>query len=387
MRTGALKQLREACLQQAGGDVKKSNRLIAENFKAMMVKEKIDPKTISYKALFEGLVNLEDVDVNNPKEVAEAVTSSAFPIVTSTVTHAITIEPYTLRMNEVMQLVTEGNAVMTDEETVRGMTPIGGIRRRLETEAYDETDFGEKKVAIRKSDFGRIIALTMEDIFNDRTGDIQDRARTIGEDAGIHQEQLIIETLEVLPRTAFNEAVARAFVYNGTAYTQAQFYAATHVTLDGQVNENKVTGGINETGFTAAYLAFSKMKDERGKQLVIVPTAVVIHSSNELTLATLLATDKVVGGANNDISQFGPRGRVSLKTVVTPFLATTTGLAYMGNMPRSMLWLWVQRPQTVTMGASDDEAFRRQIVWKSRFNYYGGCGHRDYRWIVRHTTS
>jgi len=58
---------------------------------------------------------------------------------------------------------------------------------------------------------------------------------------------------------------------------------------------------------------------------------------------------------------------------------------YMGDFKRSLLWLWVERPNTVTAAASDDDAFRRRIVWKARFNYYGGVGHRDYRYGVRVT--
>jgi len=386
MRIGAIRELREACSQQCGGDVNKTNRLVAEAFKKMVAEKTLDPQNVSYKALFEGLVDMNNIDSSNAMEVAEAVSSSAFPTITTMLTHSIVIAPYEVRMNEVMALCTEGDATMTDDETVRGMTAIGGIRRRLETEAYDETDFGEKKVSIRKSDFGRIISLTMEDIFNDRTGDIQARARTIGEDAGQHQELMIMETLENLPRTAFQEATSRAFVYNGTAYTQAQFYASTHATiLDMQVNKNEVAGGITATGLTNAWLAFAAMVDERGKQIVVRPTQVIVHSSDELTIATLFATERSVGNAFNDVNQFGPRGRVSLATVVSPFVSDTTNVMYMGDFKRSLLWLWVERPSTVTAAASDDDAFRRRIVWKARFNYYGGVGHRDYRYGVRIT--
>jgi hypothetical protein len=387
MRAGALKQLRETCLQQSGGDAKKANKLIGAKFLEGIKDKSIDPKNVSYKALFEGLVNLDDVDRNNPVEVAEAVSSSAFPIVTTQITHAITIEPYDIRMNQVMELVTEGDAVMTDTEVVRGMTAIGGVRRRLETEAYDETDFGEKKVSISKSDFGRIISLTMEDIFNDRTGDIQDKANTIGEDAGIHQERMIMETLECLPRTSFGESTARAFVYEGTAITQGQFYASTHATiLDRQVNANTASGGISETGLSAGFLNFASLVNERGVAIIVRPEYILVHTSNELKMANILMTERVVGSANNDTGQFGPRGRVQLKLLVTPFLASTAGLSYMGAPKRSLLWLWVQRPQTVTMGANTDMAFRRQILWQARFNYYGGLGHRDYRYIQRITT-
>lgn len=394
MRIDTLKQLREACLVESGNDTKRANKLIATKFKeAMKVKEsgkrEIDPRNVSFKTLFEALVDTNDIDKNNPREVAEAIASSAFTNITTLVVNAITIEPYEQRMNEVMQLVTQGEAVFTDPEPVIGMTALGGVRRRLETEAYDETDFEEKRVTISKRDFGRIIFLTMEDIYNDRLGMIQDRANTIGEDGSQHQEQMIIETLECLPRTAFGEVTSQAFVYNGTAYAAENFYNTDHSAiagLDGQVNKNTATGGIAITGLTNAYNNFSELKDEKGKIIVVRPKIVVVHTSKELTLANILMTEQEVGTANNTINQFGPRGRVKLASVVSPFLATTPNLAYVGDAARSLLWLWVQKPQTLTMAGTDDDAFKRQIVWKARFNYYGGVGHRDYRYITRVTT-
>jgi len=385
-----IKDLRESLTKKYNGDVKKMTEELVNIFTQEIKEKKLDPKQVSFKALFEGLVDLEGIDKNDAVRVAEAVASSSFTQITTVITSAIIIEPYTQRMVELSALFTEGTAKMTNDETVRGMTAVGGVRRRIETEAYDETDFDEKYVTIRKSDFGRIIALTMEDIFNDATGDIAATANTIGEDAISHKEQMVVETLECLPRTAFNEATTRAFVYKGTAIVQGGMYASTHVGvagLDNQVNCNTATGGVTEAGFKLAYDNFAKLVDERGKKITIKPKVAIVHSTNELVLATLLGTDQVVGSAYNDINQFGPRGRVQITPFTSVFLATTTGLCYFGDPKRQLLWLDVQKPKTITMAGTDDDAFRRQIVWKARFNYYGGIGHRDYRYVTRLTTS
>jgi len=393
MRIGALRELKERCLRESGNDQTKANRLLKETFAKELrkgPKEGIDPKGISYLALFEGLVNLEGIDKHDFRAVSEAVSSSAFTDITTLVTHAIVIEPYDLRMEVLGALVTESNATMTLDEEVRGMTALGGLRRRLETQSYEETDFEEKRVTVKKMDFGRSIALTFEDLYNDRTGDISSSAMRIGDDATQHREQMIIETLEVLPRTALGEATSRAFVLNGTAHAQANFYNATHaaiVGLDGQINKNTATGGIAEAGFKAAYDNFAAMKDEKGKFINPRPKNVVVHQGNELVLATLLGTERNIGTAYNDINQFGPRGRVTLAPITSPYLATTSGLFYMGDPARSMLWLWVQKPNTQVLGASTEAAVKRKIVWEAVFNYYGGVAHRDYRYIVRGTTS
>jgi len=391
IRSGALKELKEKCLQQAGGNVKKANQLIVDTFREKILgTEKVNPRTISFKALFEGLVDLSNVDINNLVQLNEAVASSAFTDTSTLLTHAVVIEPFELRKVDFGFLCTDGDAVITDDETVRGMTALGGLRRRLETQSYEETDFEEKKVTIRKMDFGRGISLTFEAIFNDRTGDIMDSAQNIGDDGVQHREKMIIETLECLPRSAFGEATSRAFVLGGTAFVNTNFYNTNHSAiagLDGQINNNKVTGGITEAGFASAFGCFAAMKDERGQILTINPEVVVVHKSNELTLGRLLLTEKAVGSAYNDVNMFGPKGAVTIRPVATPFLATTAGLFYFGVPRRSMLWLWVQKPNSNTLSGNTDAAVKRKIVWEMYFNYYGGCGHRDYRYVVQGTTS
>lgn len=390
LRIGDISDIRKSCEAISGGNNAKSRQLLVEKFEQAFKDKTMRTEDVSLKAAFEALVDISADDKNDSTKVAEAVASSAFTTLTTLIVHRSVIEPYELRMQDLSALYSEDDASMTDDETIHGMTPLGGIRRRLETEAYDETDFSEKKVTIRKSDFGRIISLTMEDIFNDRTGKIREKAQTIGEDAGSHQEQMIMETLEVLPRTAFGEALSRAFVFEGTAYTQAQFYSTTHAAVmpDGQVNANAVTGGITTAGLTNAYNAFAGFKDERGKLIVVRPEVIIVHQSNELALATLLGTEQDITTTGMfNVNQFGPRGRVNLKQITTPYLASSSGLFYMGVPKRSMKWLWVERPQTVTAAADSSLAFERRIVWRARFNYYGGIGHRDYRYIVRGTTS
>jgi len=390
-----LKQLRESCLSKANNNVKVANEMVVKIFKEGISNKKIDPKNVSIKALFEGLVDTDNLDLGNAVKVAEAIGSSAFADVLTIITSALTIEPYEIFSDDLAQLCTEGNAKFTYAETVKGMTAIGGVRRRLETQAYGETDFEDKYIGVEKCDFGRIVSLTMEDIFNDATNDIQDAANRIGEDAGQHKHQMIAETIECLPRTAFGEVTSRAFVYKGTAYTQAQFYSTDHsAILDFQTNCNVATGGITQAGLTNAYNNFASLTDEKGKRIVVRPQQILVNSLNELTLATLLATDLAVGqnfssttGGINDVNQFGPRGKVKLASVTSPFLATTSGLAYMGNFKKALLWLWVQKPQTVTQGGDSNLAFERQIVWRARFNYYGGVALRDYRYITRITTS
>jgi hypothetical protein len=382
-----LKDLREACLSKANGDTKKANKEMVKIFKEGIAKKEIDPHQVSFKALLEGLVDLSDVDVNNAVEVKEALVSSAFSDITTIITHSLVIEPYESRMNEVWPLVTVGDAKRTEPEIVKGFTMPGGVKRRLETEAYQETDVEGKYIEVAKSDFGRMISLTMETLFDDSAGDIKDSCMNLGYDAGAHQERFIIETLEGLPRTALEEVLSRAFVFKGTAYTQAQFYSTDHSALpiDKQVNANTCTGGITETGLKNGWNLFANMKDSSGQFITTTPTQIVIHTQNDLVLATLMNTERSLGSAYNDVNQAGPRGKIKVSPITTPFLADTTSLAYMGQFARSLVWLWVQKPQTITAATDSTLALERQIVWRARFNYYGGCAHRDYRRQVRIT--
>jgi len=320
-------------------------------------------------------------------ELAEAITSSAFPEITNRIFHRAVIPAYELEVGPLSELVTEDQATKTQSEEVAGYTPMDGdLEMRAETMPYMETEFGEKKIRVYTGDFGRKISLTREAIFDDRTGQLLTRARGIGEVAGMHRARMIVQSIEMLPRTSFGEAATRAFVYKGTTITQANFYRADHSAvagLDSQVNANTITDPPDTVGFTNVLDFASKMTNENGDEINVNPRDIMVPAKLWPATWRMTASPDQPDTTNRAWNFFGPSGKKPFNDPYTsPFLSTDY-YWYVGNFKRQLLWLWVWKPATATLGANSELAFNNQIVAQFRFNYYGGVGHMDYRYIIR----
>jgi len=390
----SIKEFRKNFERKANGNNPKAHALMAKEMKRFIDEGIVDPKRVSFRAMLEGLTdfkfgaNLPSNQSDAAVKMAETITGSAFPTITNVILNSVVMPEFELYSDDMMNLVTEGTARITDPEKIAGTTALGDLKRRLETHSYEEDEFGEKDITIYKGDFGKIISLTFEALYNDNTGMIMERAQTLGQIAGQHIHRTVIETLEVLPRTAFEETVSRAFVFKDTAYNAAAVYSVDHDTIDGVKNANVVTGGISEQGLENAYNAFGSMVNSRNQKIVIRATQVLVHSMKELAIKRLLSTPQELPTGDTDRTQqinvFGPLGSVTLTPLVSPFISDVN-ISYMGDFKKGLVWLWVERPNTVTAPTDSTLAFEKRIVYRARFNYFGGAGLRDYRYIVKIT--
>ena len=388
-RIDEISTFRQHFEKEAGGNTRKAHELMGDEFVKLIKEKKLDPKAVSFRAMLDGLVNMPEKSKYGDRDytvaVAEAITGSGFPVLTNTILNAISMAEYDLYTEDLLSLVTEGTARTTDPEKIAGTTELGDLRRRLEKHGYDEDEFAEKDITIYKADYGKIISLTFETIYNDTTGEVMDRAKTIGEIVGQHIHTTIVETIEGLPRTAMEESLSRSFVYKDTAYTAAQVYSADHSAIDNVVNENTVSGGLTEAGLENGYNAFKGMLNSRGKLITIRPTQLLLDSTKELAARRLFATDQVLPGsstADKELNVFGPTIGVRFQQIYTPFLSAAT-TSYLGDFKKALVWLWVEKPNTVTAPSDATLAFEKRIVYRARFNYFGGCGLRDYRFITK----
>jgi len=392
MNINAIKKFRTAHEQAAGGNNERAHEAMNHQVTEWIKDGTLIPGRVSFRGLLESLTDFDFGKSGNSQngavKMSEAISGSAFPTLTNTILNSITMNQYDLYANNFLNLVTENDARTTEAEQVAGTTALGGLDRRLEKHAYTEDDFGEKDITVHKGDFGKIISLTFETLYNDETGMIFDRARTIGDIAGQHIHQTIIETMEGLPRTALEEVASKAFVLDGTAHAESAIYSADHTAIDGVVNNNAVTGGITEAGMESAFNAFGEMLDTRGNKIVIAPNGFIHHATKAITVRKLLATAQAIPDGNasavtQQINPFGPAGGMGsdLNPISSPFCRSTYN--YLGDFKKALVWLWVERPNTVVAPSDTSLAFSKRIVYRARFNYFGGCALRDYRYIVR----
>jgi len=383
-----LKSLVEKHVQEAG-----ENKLVGYDNAAEYVGDLLDagelaPEDFSFKALFEELVDLP-VSYDNMQTLAESVHTSAFPIISQKIIHKKIISEYELQSERAASLVREGDANgRTDKELVAGIaagdfTPL----LRPQYEAYEETSFGEKDYTINMADFGRLISLSREMIYEDRSGEVMTRSREIGRAAGQHRSKMIIQTVEGTARTAFDESAFQGCIYKGTAKTSANLYANDHATnFDGQTNDNLAASNAlaEYTDLDNVMQLFAAMVDEEGQPIEIVPKQILIPTALNVTAYRIMNTTSYqYADGTTPKTTINPIAAIGNFDIVPSIYTANSTSWYMGDFPSQLLWVWVFRPATASQGAMSESAFTNQILARFRFAYHGGVGHTDYRYIVK----
>jgi hypothetical protein len=389
MRKGTLRSLIEGCKLETGGDDVKAQVMVADKLQGLFEEKKISPGDFSFKAMFEELVDPDHKFSyeTDAKELAEAVTASAFPTISGVVINSTIIPAYELAVGPSARLVSESPATKSNREEIAGWTAGGQFEMRPEHTSYQEDVITEKYWSIDKYDFGKIISLTREAIFDDRSGELIGRARSLGEKGGQLRAKIITQTFEVAARTAQGESTSQAAVYKGTATTAGNFYNADHSALidSAGVNKNLQTGnGLGtDQAINTANTLFTKMLDENGETLIITADKLIYPAALHQTAQELLyGTTKRSISATLDEGHLENIWKGRFDPIELPFLSSDTTW-YMGTPTKQMMWLWVWKPETKVQNADSESAFHAQIVLRYRFSWYGGCGHTDYRFIVK----
>lgn len=386
MRQGVIQELVESYKVETGGNEALAGKKAAERLEGLFESGKLKVEDISIKQLFEELIDPNaKLDMHSSvEEIAEAVSTSNFATISNTVMNAAIIPAYESEVGDAAQLVTELPAVKTGPEEIGGYTAGGGFEQRPEHLSYAEETLGEKYWTIDKSDFGKIISLTRESIFDDRTGQLIRRAQGIGEKGGQLRAKIITQSLEVAARTAMGESASRAAVYMGTAISASNFYNADHSALIDSAGTNANLVASNPLGTSGnlqkAAAKLVAMVDEEGDEVITKADSLIFHTDLSET-AWELIYGRVKRGDNNDIENFNYK---RYRPIELPFLSSGTTW-YLGAPKKQMVWLWVWKPETKVQTQNSNLAFQSQIVLRYRFNWYGGVGHTDYRHIIKNT--
>lgn len=400
MKNGIVKNLFNQKLQECGNNRVLAGEKTAAVIENLLNEKKIIPEDVKLDQLARDLIpEYETLRTESDiQRVSNAVVSSQFPTISKVAINKAILDSYELYQEGVDQLVSEVSGTRTNEEYLAGFTDTEGPEIRPESMSYEETNFGERDITVKLADFGRTLSVTRETIFNDRTGQLLENARGFGELGAQHRAKMIIQTLEVLPRSAFKEPTggSKAFTYKGTSHQNTVFYNATnHSTIDGRVNANLVASNslVDYTDIKAAMLLFNAMKTPAGNEMMVNPRFVVVHADKEVDAWQILSTDtfwKAGQGANvapvdyHNANPYGPKGLRRFTVVASRFVNTNTTW-YLGDIPKQLKWIWIWKPSTAVLAQSSERAFFNNILITYKFSYHGGCGHSDYSYIVKNT--
>ncbi|GAF75429.1 unnamed protein product [marine sediment metagenome] len=168
----------------------------------------------SLRGVYESLVHAKRMDAN----LTEANTSSVFNTVSRTIVVDGVIEGYASVPRIGRDLV---NVIPTPgKKTGRlaGVTTDAEIEEVLESEEYKAAGMSDKYVTYANKKYGRHIPITVEAVMEDQTGEVLDKARSIGEILANFEEKKILNAImDIAGYKGYNPAGVSTTLYSATA--------------------------------------------------------------------------------------------------------------------------------------------------------------------------
>ena len=334
-------------------------------------------------------MNFSDVPVtvHMPDELTHsgqrAITTSAFPVLTGTAIIKMFNDKYA-------KLPTIGQDLVTDFDDNKKITTIAAVLNDdkhvsevKETEEYPEIGASEETVQIRHRKNGRKISLTTEMLRENDIPNFLMRVNALPEIASDEIEELTLA--RVTDHYGSAASAAEPYVYRpegtGTAlYSSTANTPGTRAPSGTRVANNAF---VDETDLDAARAVLAAMLNGRGKRINIPVSERVILCPDAILGAVLkVMISEYVPGVENEISNWGPRGRWNIpvaRILSSPKVDDlSTSAWYYGAPKRQFLRKWKIRFTYVTLGQNTQAYLDRDIAFQARISWDCEVGATDY---------
>jgi hypothetical protein len=309
------------------------------------------------------------------KEAVAPVNLSLFSHITGQMIYQGIYEAYSAPEYIGEQLVTMETS-REDNTRVPGIAPIDDDALEVEEGGeYPDVKFGEDYVDIPQSKKrGLKIGVTREAVFFDRTGQVLEQARTVGDRLALNREKRILRTVLGIDNTFKRKGVTR------DTYVTAAENAA-------DPRKNEVVQELTDYKSLDTIMAmFSAMKDDRkvGEPIVVAPKIMLVNDALVYTARDILKATEVTlnPGVTSGVSTRMPNpynGQSLL--VASPWvraLLEAAGVSaanaakywYMGDFKRAFRYRTLF-PLQVIAAQNDKDSFDRDVVAQFRADERG----------------
>jgi len=296
------------------------------------------------------------------KPVSEAVSSDLFPKITGELINSTLIKAYDAVPTIGQNLVTVSPSKM-EVETYAGFDASESPDEVVQGQAYNRATMAEKYVTVPHTKWGRIIDVTEEMIYFDKTGQVITRAKGIGKKAAQKKERLIVEGVQDINSNVFRpEGVATAF-YRVAA------------TGDRKIN-SRVSTPFGEEGLLEANKLFHNMTDEEDDYILVDPANVYALFPFDLWVQAvqMQKSTLVPEGTENAVNIW----KGAFTPLTSPYITNqSTSTWYLGDFMEDYVWSQVWDLQTFTAKAGHEDEFHRDIKFKYKVRFYGQIGATD----------
>jgi len=296
------------------------------------------------------------------RSLSEAVSSDMFPKITGEMINSALIKAYAT-VNTIGEKLTTTTPSKMEVETYGGFDAAEGPEFVAQGAPYNDSNMGEKYVTIPHRKYGRIISVTEEMIYFDKTGQVVARAKKIGQKAAQYKEKLIVEGVQDVNTNVFRPSGAAAAFYR------------TAASGDRKIN-SLIANPFGEVGLREMNKLFHNMTDENDDYILVDPANVYGLFPYELWVEAvqMQKSSLVPEGTENAVNIW----KGVFTPLTSPYItAQSTSTWYYGDFASDFVWSEIWPLQTFTAKPGHEDEFNKDIKMKAKVRLYGQIGAID----------
>lgn len=333
-------------------------------------------------------VALADVQVTAHVDVmgeTRAIMASAFPLLSGGLTVA--------GINAAYQAVpTIGQDLVTEADDNKKVSTYAAILSEDTTiDRVDEAvDFpligaGEEKYEIRHKRNGRRIAITGEMIEENDVAGITQRVNALGEIAGEFIEEQTLRRVCDIDGSGTSPAEPYVIRPGGAGVALYQTDNDPHTRLPSAGNRYNTNALVDTTDLDNARGRLAGMTNSRGKRINIpVPSTTLLVPDALMGVASKLLNSELEPGVENEVNNWGPRGRWRPRLRSTPKLDDlSTTVWYLGWFEKQFIRKWKLRFEFITLSGDTESFLKSRIAFQARVAWDCEIGATDYVYVIQ----
>jgi len=292
----------------------------------------------------------------------EAVSTSIFPKITGELINSKLIEAYSTVPTIGGQITTVMSSNM-EVDTIAGFDASEGPEPVEQGASYNDSGMGEKSVTIPHQKYGRLISVTEEMVFFDKTGQILMRAQGIGEQAAQEKEKQIVEGVQDINSDVFRPSGVAAAFYR------------TAVSGIRRINSRASTP-FGEEGLLQTNKLMHAMTDENGNYITVNPGRLILLAPYDLWVQAIQMQKStlVPESGENAINIW----KGSFTPLTSPWITAQSDTTwYLGDFKRDFVWSEIWPLQTFSLPLGGEDGFRKDIKSLFKVRFYGQVGAID----------
>jgi len=283
-----------------------------------------------------------------------AIESSAFPVLTGTLTVAGVNAAYQAVPEITSQLVTEmdDNKKITTLVGILSLAEAANVERVPEGKPFPLLGAAEEKFQLHHRRRGARIVVTQELIDENDIAGIVGRVNALGEWAAEQIEKQSLRRVCDIDGSGTTPAEPYVLRRNGTGVSLYQTSNATQDRLGASGNRLTNNALVDSTDIENARLRFSAMKNSRGERISVLNSEAVLLVPDALLVnAWKILNSTLEPGVWNEKNFNGPEGGFRPRLLSSPKLddLSTSAWYLMASPTKQFCRKWKLRPETVVL--------------------------------------